>query len=187
MAWPPIYAGGIPADQQAAMPLYKLGEAGDGGHFVSFAGKIFRYWTPTALGFGLPAANIPNGLGLVGIVSRVLDLRGCRNINLVLKRVLPGAGPGVTLLAGFIWIQFSDGAVASCPASSRQTMIWFNNPLDCNGDNGTYIYSLFCADCRQQSIAYTYANAFGVGFARIVVTGFVAGDNSFTCEMWGQG
>jgi len=203
MVWNPPTNMTVPVNQQDSLPIYQLGLAGNAGFFVSFGGMIFRYWKPTDLGFdptlpsGLPTIDVPL-LGSLGIVSNVLDLRGCRELALVAKRVLAGAAytPAPTIKA-YVWPQFSDGSAALFKADAADTYNSFVTAFAPISGTGTYVYGLtMCRGAGSGGVRNATA-AFGIGFARIVVVGFSNGsiipggvvppDTSWTWELWGQG
>jgi len=193
MPWNP--PGNIPVNQQDGLPIYPIGQAGAPGYVVSFAGMIFRYWPSTTLAFGVPVLNVPL-LGSYGIVSSVLDLRGCRELALVAKRVLIGNAPlPAALIKIYIWPQFSDGTAATFVGDASDTYNSFVTAMVPSSGTGTYVYgATMCRGAGSGGVRNATA-AFGIGFARIAATGFSNGgmplggfvDNSFTWELWGQG
>lgn len=185
MAWPPTFLGDIPENQQTALPLYKLGDAGKSGYFTCFGGKLFRYWKHAELAFPLPQVNVPF-FGGIGTYSAVLDLRGMQNLNLVGKRVVGGAMVASDIRA-YVWPQFSDGAVSLYTADVQASLVLMNDHCLPTAGAGTYIYN-FCCSASQTSGGANYTTSFGVGFARLVVHGFGTNlDPTWTWELWGQG
>jgi len=189
MVWIPPTNIYVPITQQDALPLFQLGLAGAAGYFVSFAGTVFRYWPPLVLNFGVPTLNVPL-LASYGIVSETLDLRGCRELALVTKRVVPGVAPVGYSLKIYVWPQFSDGAAALFTADVQESLNAFTTSLAPVSGTGTYVYNATISRGAGAGGTKNLTAAFGIGFAKIVVVGFSAagaGDTTFTWELWGQG
>lgn len=204
MVWIPPSNITVPVTQQDSLPLFALGQAGTAGYFVSFAGTVFRYWNHAQLfGLRLPAEDVPL-VGFNGIASDVLDLRGCRELALVAKRVTIAAVPAGYLLKVYIWPQFSDGAANLFAGDVRDSCNAFSTSLSplSAGLGSVYVYNATIsrgpAGAGGAGGVKNLSAAFGIGFARIVVTGFTGlainpwpaggiGDPTFTWELWGQG
>ena len=197
MVWAPPSNTTVPVTQQDALPIFALGQAGVAGYFVTFAGSIFRYWSHTQLAFGLPAEGVPQVTPSVGVVSATLDLRGCRELALVMKRDPAGAVPLAYVLKIYIWPQFSDGLPSLFPADVKESCNSFASQISpVTPGPGVYVYNATMSRGYGPGGTRNFSAAFGIGFAKIVVIGFGStaaypvggvGDPSFTWELWGQG
>lgn len=174
----------VPLNQQNSLPPGSFDPAGQSpGILRVIGGVLTRYWDGTALGFGTPQNNVPLA-GSIGIVSSVMDTRGCKSLNLVLKRTNPG-GAGGSVIA-YIMPVFSDGTLGTWTANTQATAARNGAGVALNDvAAGSYIYN-FAFGPGSNTAANTQSS-FAAGFARVAVIGFlIVGDASLSWEMWGQ-